>query len=57
METMLNTGHKVVEIAEYLRVHRSTVYREIQRGLYTHRDTHYREEERYSSNLGQKAHD
>lgn len=57
METMLNTGHKVVEIAEYLHVHRSTVYREIQRGLYTHRDTHYRDEERYSSDLGQKAHD
>lgn len=29
METMLNSGHKVVEVAEYLHVHRSTIYREI----------------------------
>lgn len=57
METMLNSGHKVVEVAEYLHVHRSTIYREIKRGEYTHRNSDYTEETRYSSNLGQKNHD
>ena len=28
METMLNSGHKVTEVAAYLHVHRSTIYRE-----------------------------
>lgn len=57
METMLNSGHKVVEVAEYLHVHRSTIYREIKRGEYTHRNSDYIEETRYSSDLGQKNHD
>lgn len=57
METMLNSGHKVVEVAEYLHVHRSTIYREIKRREYTHRNSDYTEETRYSSDLGQKNHD
>lgn len=57
METMLNSGHKVVEVAEYLHCHRSTIYREIKRGEYTHRNSDYTEETRYSSDLGQKNHD
>lgn len=57
METMLNSGHKVVEVAEYLHIHRSTIYREIKRGEYTHRNSDYTEETRYSSDLGQKKHD
>lgn len=57
METMLNSGHKVVEVAEYLHVYRSTIYREIKRGEYTHRNSDYTEETRYSSDLGQKKHD
>lgn len=57
METMLNSGYKVVEVAEYLHVHRSTIYREIKRGEYTHRNSDYTEETRYSSDLGQKNHD
>lgn len=57
METMLNSGHKVTEIAEYLHVHRSTIYREKKRGEYTHRNSDYTEETRYSSDLGQKTHD
>lgn len=57
METILNSGHKVVEVAEYLHVHRSTIYREIKRGEYTHRNSDYTEETRYSSDLGQKNHD
>lgn len=57
METMLNSGHKVVEVAEYLHVHRSTIYREMKRGEYTHRNSDYTEEVRYSSDLGQQTHD
>lgn len=57
METMMNSGHKVPEIAEYLQCHRSTIYREIKRGEYTHRNSDYTEETRYSSDLGQKNHD
>ena len=54
---MLNSGHKVVEVVEYLHVHRSTIYREMKRGEYTHRNSDYTEEVRYSSDLGQQAHD
>lgn len=57
LETLLNAGHKVEEIAEILEVHRSTIYREIKRGEYTHRNSDYTEETRYSSDLGQKTHD
>ena len=57
METMLNSGHKVPEVAAYLHVHRSTIYREMKRGEYTHRNSDYTEEVRYSSDLGQKTHD
>lgn len=57
METMLNSGHKITEVAAYLNVHRSTIYREIKRGEYTHRNSDYTEETRYSSDLGQKKHD
>ena len=57
METMLNSGHKVTEVAAYLHVHRSTIYREMKRGEYTHRNSDYTEEVRYSSDLGQKNHD
>ena len=57
METMLNSGHKVTEVAAYLHVHRSTIYREMKRGEYTHRNSDYTEEVRYSSDLGQKTHD
>jgi IS30 family transposase len=32
METLLNAGHKVTEVADYLGVHRSTIYREMKRG-------------------------
>ena len=57
METMLNTGHSKAEVARYLHVHRSSIYREYDRGKYIHRNSDYTEEERYSSDLGQKAHD
>lgn len=57
METLLNAGHSVQEIANYLGFHRSTIYREYQRGKYMHRNTDYTESERYSSDRGQQAHD
>lgn len=57
METLLNKGHSKAEVAEYLHVHRSTIYREYDRGKYMHRNSDYTEEERYSSDLGQKTHD
>lgn len=57
METLLNKGYSKPEIAEYLHVHRSTIYREIKRGEYTHRNSDYTEEVRYSSDKGQQTHD
>lgn len=32
LEALYNAGHKVVEIAEILHVHRSTIYNELKRG-------------------------
>ena len=46
LETLLNAGHGVEEIAKILDVHRSTIYREIKRGEYTHRNSDYTEETR-----------
>lgn len=57
METLLNKGHSKREVADYLHVHRSTIYREYDRGKYIHRNSDYTEEERYSSDLGQQNHD
>lgn len=57
MEALLNAGHSKQEVAKQLHFHRSTIYREYDRGKYMHRNSDYTEEERYSSDLGQKAHD
>ena len=57
METLLNKGYSKPEVAEYLHVHRSTIYREIKRGEYVHRNSDYTEEVRYSSDKGQQTHD
>ena len=57
METLLNAGYSIREVAEYLHFHRSTIYREYERGKYIHRNTDYTEEKGYSSDLGQQAHD
>lgn len=57
MEALLMAGHSKREVAELLQVHRSTVYREYNRGKYIHTTTDYLEEERYSCDLGQKYHD
>lgn len=57
MEALLNAGHSKREVAELLHYHRSTIYREYNRGKYMHRNSDYTESERYSSDLGQKEHD
>lgn len=57
METLLNKGHSKREVAEYLNVHRSTIYREIKRGEYMHRNPDYTESVRYSCDKGQQTHD
>ena len=57
METLLNAGHSKAEVAKLLHFHRSTIYREYDRGKYMHRNSDYTETERYSSDLGQQKHD
>lgn len=57
MEILLNAGHTKAEVAKQLHFHRSTIYREYDRGKYTHLNTDYTEVESYSSDLGQKTHD
>lgn len=57
MEALLNAGHSKEEVAEQLHYHRSTIYREYNKGKYMHRNSDYTETQRYSSDLGQKAHD
>lgn len=57
METLLRAGHSKEEVAEILSVHRSTVYREYNRGKYMHRTYEYMMEERYSSDLAQQRHE
>lgn len=57
MEALLNAGHSKAEVAKQLHFHRSTIYREYDKGKYMHHNSDYTEEERYSSDLGQKAHD
>lgn len=57
MEALLNAGHSKEDVAEQLHFHRSTIYREYNKGKYIHRNSDYTEEERYSSDLGQQAHD
>ncbi len=54
LETLRNKGHSVIEIAQYLGVHRSTVYNELKRGEYVHLDSDYIEEVRYSPDIAQK---
>lgn len=54
LETLYNAGHKVVEIAEVLQVHRSTIYNELKRGQYEHLNSDYTMEQRYSSDLAQQ---
>ena len=54
LEALYNAGHKVVEIAEILNVHRSTIYNELKRGQYEHLNSDYTVEKRYSPEIAQK---
>jgi IS30 family transposase len=57
IETMLNSGHSVIEISKYIGCSRNTIYLEMKKGQYAHRNTDWTEEVKYSSDLGQKKHD
>ena len=54
LEALLLAGHSVTEISVMLKRHRSTIYKEIKRGVYIHRNSDQSEEERYSADLAQK---
>ena len=49
LEMLLKANVSKKEIAEYLGVNLSTVYREIKRGAYLHRNTDWTETIRYSA--------
>lgn len=54
LETMLNLNVPVKEIAQYLGVHISTIYREKKRGEYKHRDSKtWKDVTRYSCDIAQ----
>lgn len=54
LEALTKAGHRVVEIAEQLGVHRSTIYKELKRGQYVHLNSDFTEELRYSPDIAQK---
>lgn len=54
IEALLKAGHSVIEIAELLGVHRSTIYNELKRGQYMHRNSDYTEELCYSPDIAQE---
>lgn len=53
IETLLKAGHSKKEIADILHVHRSTVYREVRRGVYTAMKSDLTMEERYSPDIAE----
>ena len=54
LEALKKAGHSVIEIAEQLGVHRSTIYNELKRGQYMHRNSDYTQELRYSPDSAQE---
>jgi len=54
LEALKKAGYSVIEIAEQLGVHRSTIYNELKRGQYMHRNSDYTEELRYSPDIAQE---
>lgn len=54
IEALLKAGHSKQEIADLLHVHRSTIYREVKRGVFTALNSDLTQEERYSPDI---AHD
>ncbi len=53
IEKALREGKKPKQIAKEIRVHISTIYREIERGKYEHRNSDWTTEFRYSSDLAE----
>lgn len=53
IEALLKAGHGKKEIADILHVHRSTIYREVKRGVYMALNSDLTEEERYSPDIAQ----
>lgn len=51
IEALLKAGHSKNEIAEQLHVHRSTIYRELKRGVFTALNSDLTTEERYSPDI------
>ena len=51
IEALLKAGHSKQEIADQLHVHRSTIYREIKRGVFTALNSDLTTEERYSPDI------
>jgi IS30 family transposase len=57
IETLLNKGHSIQEIAEFLGRHRRTIEREIARGNVKRLASDLSQKEAYSSDRGQDVHD
>ncbi len=53
IEAYYNAGYSQVDIADLLGVHRSTICRELRKGMYEHLNTNYTTRKAYSSNLAQ----
>ena len=51
IEALLKAGHCIREIADLLHVHRSTIYREVKRGIFTALNSDLTTEERYSPDI------
>lgn len=54
LEALLKANLRVVEIAEILKVHRSTIYNEIKRGKFEHLNSDYTTEIQYAADVAQK---
>ena len=57
LETLFSKGYSPKEIAAQLKIHISTVYRELKRGLWFHRNSDYTENVAYSSDIAQDRHE
>lgn len=55
METMLKNGSKIIEVAKYLKVHRSTIYREYKRGLLEKMNSDLTKKIVYDADQGQRV--
>lgn len=54
IEVLLRAKHTTEEIGELIGFHRTSITREINRGIYVHRNSDWTEEERYSPELAEE---